>query len=329
MSSHGKLALVGLLVLAGSARVGAQTPEVQKITELELQVKKLTAQVEDLKAELKARQDAEAKARALAEDARAEALRQREQAEAERARAERALKDAQEQFLKQRDVGRKAQQEAEALRADALAQRQQAEAVRQEAEKALKDFQDQLRKQQDAEAKARQQAEALRDEARAQQDRAREAEFKARQEAEVLAARTRQLEARVKELEAGRGADRGDDEATKKHMRAVANSFLEGVLARDGRSTSAVLTKEMRAGFGKEGTPEFVRAAAEWADQLAAGGRYERATIASESFAPGLDEAVFGGQLGGEQRGTFSLRVAKDRESGRYLIAYVVTRPDR
>ena len=49
MSSHGKLALVGLLVLAGSARVGAQTAEVQKITELELQVKKLTAQAEDLK----------------------------------------------------------------------------------------------------------------------------------------------------------------------------------------------------------------------------------------------------------------------------------------
>jgi membrane protein involved in colicin uptake len=314
MSSHGKWIIVATLVLAGKRVEAYQTPEIQRITELELQVKKLTLQLEDLRAQLRAQREEALKsrleadeARKVAELSRQEALVQREKADASRQQAEEARKAAEDQARKALVAEQRAREESEAARQEALAQRDRAEAIRQQLERALKE------------------AQAARQESQAEREAARAAEARARQDAELIARRARELEARIRELEAGRGG-KGEDEAARKHMHALAEGFLEGVLARDGRSTSALLTKELRASFGKEGTPEFLKAANEWVDGLADGGRYAGAAIQNESFAPGSEEALFSGQLVGDSRGSFSIRVVKDKESGRYLVDYVVIR---
>jgi hypothetical protein len=188
-----------------------------------------------------------------------------------------------------------------------------------------------------AERRARQEAEAARQEALAQRERAEaaraqaEASFaRAREEAQLLARRSKQLEERVAELERQAEKGRGDEAAQVKYMRAVAETFLEGVISRRSGGLSAALTKEMRQAISpKEGTPEFTAAFEAWVRGLSHEDTpYKEVRLDSEAVAPGGDEATFRGLLlvNKDYTAAVSVRVVKDRETGRYLIAFLSVR---
>jgi hypothetical protein len=202
--------------------------------------------------------------------------------------------------------------EVQQLRAEAQAERDRAEKSLAQARAALED------------------ARAVQLRAEAQ---AKAAQLQAEQAAGAFAEREAAQKAALARLQAELAALRqgkADGDAQQKYMRAVAESFLDGVLARDGRSLAAVLTRELRTNVvpAKEGTPEYARSLQEWIDGLNPGGgaRFEAARISRETFAPGGDEAIFQGDLAGNRPAVFSLRIVKDRESGRYLVAFVVVR---
>jgi hypothetical protein len=181
-----------------------------------------------------------------------------------------------------------------------------------------------------AERRARQEAEAARQEALAQRERAEAAFARAREEAQLLARRSKQLEERVAELERQADKGRGDEAAQVKYMRAVAETFLEGVISRRPGGLSAALTKEMRQAISpKEGTPEFTAAFEAWVRGLSHEDTpYREVKLDSEAVAPGGDEATFRGLLivNRDYTAAVSVRVVKDRETGRYLIAFLSVR---
>jgi hypothetical protein len=170
-------------------------------------------------------------------------------------------------------------------------------------------------------AEARDQAARLAAQAQAQEERARKLEAVAREEADKARAEAA-ARARLAEEQA-RAADRGDREAAQKFLRGVAESFLDAALVTDV-TVSAQLAKDYRSAIEAEH-----RAVASWLRDLCPTRQYQAFKVEEGLVAPSGDEAVFRGLLvGPEKKAHFSLRVAKDKEAGRYFVIAFSVRPE-
>jgi hypothetical protein len=220
--------------------------------------------------------------------------------------------------------------EREALLRARLAQEQERQRA-EEAEKQKRDLEllRDLARARDADAtraaaalaEARDQAARLAAQAQAQEERARKLEAVAREEADKAraeaAARARQAE------EQARAADRGEREAAQKFLRGVAESFLDSAVGADA-TASAQLAKDYRTVIEQEH-----RAVSNWLRDLCPAGRYQAFKVEEGLVAPSGDEAVFRGLLvGPEKKARFSLRLARDKEAGRYFIIAFSVRPE-
>jgi len=160
------------------------------------------------------------------------------------------------------------------------------------------------------------------------------AALKAREPAPAAPARSPELEAILKEI-ATELRDRPkvpppDPEAALKYMRGVAEAFLTATLARNDQTMMASLTRAYKAtiaGEHKEGTAEYFKALTAWCYGRSGGPKeedkavYQEWKITDEKVAPGGEEASFAGTLsGGQRKATFTLRVVKDKESGKFLL---------
>jgi hypothetical protein len=301
--------VLGMLLLVGGLRADPPAPGDDKDKALEQEVRRLLDLNAALEQKVKAVQQREAVARKRAEEQRAEA-------EAQRAKAEEQLKRAEEEQ-------RLAQKLAEDLRLRAEVERDKAQKQAQVAEaqrlNALKEAQArsealalQLKEAQVREAEQRAEAERAAAKALAEAERARQEATKFREQAERA---LRDAETRT--------APKADLEATKKYQKAVAEHFLQAVLARNGRGLGGTLSKELQSSIGEGQVQTWV---AELHPKQA---NYREARFDPEQTSPGGEETVFTGVLGGTSFGRFSVRVVKDKESGRFVIdsASVVEMP--
>jgi hypothetical protein len=156
------------------------------------------------------------------------------------------------------------------------------------------------------------------------------------------AARLEKLESRVKELEAqvnllkdpeARAAARAKEEreAGMKYMKAAAESYLEAAISGDDRALQANLSKEMRTVGGSypEGTQGYSFNLANWANGVTNAARADSFTITEETVAPGLEEGIYRGTLKRQDgKATFTVRVVKDKESGRYWLGMITIKPE-
>jgi hypothetical protein len=121
-----------------------------------------------------------------------------------------------------------------------------------------------------------------------------------------------------------------DPEAALKYMHGVAEAFLTATLARNDQTMMASLTRAYKAtiaGENKEGTAEYFKALTTWCYGRSGGPKeedkavYQEWKITDEKVAPGAEEASFTGTLsGGKSKATFTLRVVKEKESGKFLV---------
>jgi hypothetical protein len=244
--------------------------------------------------EVAAKDEIIAKLKAELEAARAALVQARENAKIAEVRA-----------VEERDRAVKAQ----AVAADAAARAEAAalqakEEERRLAEKLaaqLKAVEVELQAVRDREAKARE--EALRQ---------REVAEKQARDAEALA----RLEAvRLDKEKEKKAADRSD-EAALKYLRSTAELFVESAIRGDGPNTTTMLAKDYRKSIEEDRTSVY-----NWVSAQCPSAWFAKFEITSETVAPGGDEAVFrGAMIGEKRRGTFSIRVVKDKETGRYLV---------
>jgi hypothetical protein len=276
-------------------------------------LKDLNAALEQkLKAALELNVVLEKKIKAIQEKealARKEAEQQRDQTEVLRAKAVELQKLAEEQ-----------RQRADVARAEALQQLKAVEARRLEALKAVQDQTDalaqKLKEAQQREAEQRAQAEEARRLADLQAERARAEALRAAQE-EARAREQADRSLRIlREAEARNASNKGEAEATKKYQKAVAEHFLQAVLSRNGRGLGGTLSKDLQSSIG-EGKVQA------WMEELHPTViQYRDIKFEPELTAPSGEDAVFTGFLSGTSSGTarFSVRVVKDKNSGRYVI---------
>jgi hypothetical protein len=114
------------------------------------------------------------------------------------------------------------------------------------------------------------------------------------------------------DLEAG---DEAKKKAELKWAKEVTADFLDAGLTGNYASAEALLTADFKKALkeGKESVASLFngpRGAKSWA-------------IGSEEIAPDKDEASFRGAFKGEKgEATFSLRVAKEKESGKWRVSF-------
>jgi hypothetical protein len=121
-----------------------------------------------------------------------------------------------------------------------------------------------------------------------------------------------------------------DPEAALKYMHGVAEAFLTATLARNDQTMIASLTRAYKAtiaGENKEGTENYFKVLSTWCYGRSGGPKeedkavYQEWKITDEKVAPGAEEASFTGTLsGGKSKATFTMRVVKDKESGKFLV---------
>jgi hypothetical protein len=121
-----------------------------------------------------------------------------------------------------------------------------------------------------------------------------------------------------------------DPEAALKYMHGLAEAFLAATLARNDQTMMASMTRAYKAtiaGENKEGTAEYFKTLTTWCYGRSGGPReedkaaYQEWKIGDEKVAPGAEEALFNGTLAGDKRkATFTLRVVKEKESGKFLV---------
>jgi hypothetical protein len=160
------------------------------------------------------------------------------------------------------------------------------------------------------------------------------AALKAREPAPAAPAHSPELEAVLKEIAAElRNRPKSpppDPEVALKYMRGVAEAFLTATLARNDQTMMASMTRAYKAtiaGEHKEGTENYFKVLTTWCYGRSGGPKeedkaaYQEWKIADEKVAPGAEEASFNGTFaGGERKATFTLRVVKDKETGKFLV---------
>jgi thioredoxin-related protein len=105
-----------------------------------------------------------------------------------------------------------------------------------------------------------------------------------------------------------------------KWAKGVAEDFLAAMQKQDGAQAGLLMTKEMAAALG-------VAPDKDWNFAIRFAGLNGSSEIAEEEMAPEKDEASFRGRLSGNGNGklvqaNFTVRVAKDKESGKWRVSF-------
>jgi hypothetical protein len=138
--------------------------------------------------------------------------------------------------------------------------------------------------------------------------------------------RVGKLEAQFKEMqEREKKMDvktRAEQEATLKYMRGLAEGFVDCGLRQDGTGLATSMAPEFKKSTGGDFDVWWVRHFPPH--------RYREYKIDDSMLAPSGLEGTFQGTLTDKDRkhGRFLLRVARDKESGRYLVVFFSVRHD-
>jgi hypothetical protein len=158
-------------------------------------------------------------------------------------------------------------------------------------------------------------------EARAQADVAREQQAVAEKRAEEARAALAQLQDKEKKAEV---RTRAEQDASVKYMRRTAELFVEAAVQNDYPAADSLLSKDCKKSIVDNRT-----SVSNWISDACPPNRYKTFKIGEEVAAPSGDEAIFSGLLAGaKDRATFSVRVLKDKESGRYQITLFTARSE-
>ncbi len=103
--------------------------------------------------------------------------------------------------------------------------------------------------------------------------------------------------------------------------KGVAEDFLEAAIKGDDRSAESLVDTTMKARFAREGES----ALSNWLNNSVAIQHFSQPEISTESMSPDDDEAAFRGtmqrQADPKEPFEFSLRVVKEKESGKWRVS--------
>jgi hypothetical protein len=126
----------------------------------------------------------------------------------------------------------------------------------------------------------------------------------------------REIQDREKKAEA---KTKAEQEATLKYMRGVAEGFVDCGIRRDATGLATSMASEFKKSTGGDFEG--------WWKNHFPFGFYGEHRIDDATLAPSGQEATFQGTLSGkDKRGRFMLRVAREKESGRYLVVFFSVR---
>jgi hypothetical protein len=150
---------------------------------------------------------------------------------------------------------------------------------------------------------------------------------------EKLAAQLKEVEAQLRHLQETENKQaariKAEGEAAEKYMRAVAENFLNAVIAHDTPAVVVLLSKDFKAAIAPGSEKEAATAVFNWAFTLNNPAVYKSCSIETEIAAPGKDEVAYRGKLAGDQKATFNLIVVKDKASGRYLVSFFLLKAEK
>jgi|GEM_PF-7001086 len=107
--------------------------------------------------------------------------------------------------------------------------------------------------------------------------------------------------------------------AELKWAKGVATDFLNAAFNGKIEQAESLIDSSLKMAFAKEGEKR-VR---EWLNNTIAIQGFHDPAFESEEIAPDRDEASFKGHFkGNEKRFQFSLRIVKDKESGKWRVSY-------
>jgi hypothetical protein len=101
--------------------------------------------------------------------------------------------------------------------------------------------------------------------------------------------------------------------------KGVAEDFLDAAFAGKGEQAQALVDSSLKSVLAKEGEQRL----GEWLNNSIAIKGFHDPVIRTEAIAPDQDEAAFKGTFQkGQKPMQFSLRVVKDKESGKWRVSY-------
>ena len=132
-----------------------------------------------------------------------------------------------------------------------------------------------------------------------------------------LEAQLREMQDREKKAEA---KTKAEQEATLKYMRGVAEGFVDCGIRQDATGLATSMTAEFKKSTGGDFDAWWIRHFPP--------SNYREYKIDDAMLAPSGLEATFQGTLSDKdkKRGRFMLRVARDKDSGRYLVVFFSVR---
>jgi hypothetical protein len=116
------------------------------------------------------------------------------------------------------------------------------------------------------------------------------------------------------------GEAEGKKAAELSWAKGVAEDFLDAAFAGKGEQAQTLIDSSLKSAFAKESEHRL----GEWLNNSIAIQGFHDPVIRTETIAPDQDEAAFKGtfQQREQKRLNFSLRVVKDKESGKWRVSY-------
>jgi chromosome segregation ATPase len=183
-----------------------------------------------------------------------------------------------------------------------------------------------------AQARRRLELQVLESEKKAEKDAALIKDLEAARSREQDAHRkqVQELEAEVKQLKeqallatAGRKAEH---DAALKYMHQVAELFLDSWLAEDYKTLRRSLSPDLLTSLQTSQPGDDIE---RWAQAVGRGVKYNSSAITTEVLGATMDEAIFRGPVTGKGvKGTFTVQILKDKQTGRSLVSIFRIKPE-
>jgi len=121
-------------------------------------------------------------------------------------------------------------------------------------------------------------------------------------------------------IQPARAADVSEKKAAElKWAKGVAVDFLDAAFNGHLEQAESLIDSSLKASFAREGEKRL----REWLNNSIAIRGFRAPVFQSETIAPDQDEASFQGTFQGNEKSfSFSLRVVKDKESGKWRVSY-------
>jgi hypothetical protein len=138
------------------------------------------------------------------------------------------------------------------------------------------------------------------------------------------------LEAQVKQLKdpaaTATAGHKAEQDAAQKYLHHVAELFLDSWTAEDYKTLRRSLAPDMLSSLQTSQPGDDIE---RWVQAVSGGAKYKSFAITTEVLGANMDEAIFRGTMTGKDvKGTFTVQILKDKQTGRSLISIFRIKPE-